>query len=411
MPKNILVISYVFPPFPGIGGRRWAKFTKYLTRKGHYVFVICAKNPFKEISTFIGDIQEIPPERIYRLPLRYPSILLTNPHSIFEKIQYSFWVRVLPLFTSGNYYDSAIFWGGQLHKCVNDIMTKSPIEVIIVTSPPFHLAYETIKLKEKFPKVKFVVDYRDEWTFNNLKGFGIISPKRQNIEFQKEKYVCENADVVSSCYETILEYITERYKVKKTFLLPHGYDKDDFTIMETKTQNTNITISHAGTIKEGSHTLFETLSLMLDRMKAEEPSLYDKITFHFYLLEEFKYGDIIRSHSHKFNFQYKVNAREAMARLHASHFALVLITPRYRDYLSTKFPEIFYLRKPIISIGVPGKVSNFIEKSNIGIHISNISDFHKFIYAVKNPFAFSYENFPLEEWDYNNLTDKLIEIL
>jgi hypothetical protein len=52
--KTILIICYGFPPFPGIGGRRWAKFSKYLSSYGFNINVIASKNPFKtENNTLI----------------------------------------------------------------------------------------------------------------------------------------------------------------------------------------------------------------------------------------------------------------------------------------------------------------------------------------------------------------------
>ena len=38
--KHVLLISYSYPPYPGIGGRRWAKFSKYLSRLGFVIHVI-----------------------------------------------------------------------------------------------------------------------------------------------------------------------------------------------------------------------------------------------------------------------------------------------------------------------------------------------------------------------------------
>ena len=38
--EPVLLVSYTFPPYKGIGGRRWAKFAKALARRGHPVHVI-----------------------------------------------------------------------------------------------------------------------------------------------------------------------------------------------------------------------------------------------------------------------------------------------------------------------------------------------------------------------------------
>ena len=48
--QHILLISYTFPPHPGIGGRRWAKFSKYLSKLNYIVHVIHVANPFDEDS-------------------------------------------------------------------------------------------------------------------------------------------------------------------------------------------------------------------------------------------------------------------------------------------------------------------------------------------------------------------------
>jgi hypothetical protein len=56
--KNILIIC-TFPPAPSIGGRRWAKFSKYLTRAGINVSVFAAKSNKGDKSLWTKDVEDI----------------------------------------------------------------------------------------------------------------------------------------------------------------------------------------------------------------------------------------------------------------------------------------------------------------------------------------------------------------
>ena len=78
MNKKVLIVCYSFPPYPGIGGRRWAKFSKYIKLLGTEVFVISSKNPFNEKSNWTTDIEGI---NVTRLPLIYPKALISFPKS------------------------------------------------------------------------------------------------------------------------------------------------------------------------------------------------------------------------------------------------------------------------------------------------------------------------------------------
>ena len=101
MKKKVLIISFVFPPYPGIGGRRWAKFSKYLSELGTDVFVLASENPFSYKSEWTKDVKNC---NIKRLPLKYPKALITFPKSFFGRINYNiskFFVQIFSKKNSG----------------------------------------------------------------------------------------------------------------------------------------------------------------------------------------------------------------------------------------------------------------------------------------------------------------------
>src|SRR6185437_7132391 len=83
--KNVLIISYIFPPAPGIGGRRWAKFAKFFRRKNVDVYVISSKIVDDKVSTWATDVEGI---EVIRLDSKYPNIISTTPNSVIDKILY-----------------------------------------------------------------------------------------------------------------------------------------------------------------------------------------------------------------------------------------------------------------------------------------------------------------------------------
>ncbi|MCB0793795.1 MAG: hypothetical protein KDB88_03585, partial [Flavobacteriales bacterium] len=85
----VLLIAHTFPPYRGIGGRRWAKFAKAMARKGHPVHVIHSEGP-EELkgSLWTTDIEQ-EGIHLHLLPQRYPTVLFKRPlNSLWEKIAY-----------------------------------------------------------------------------------------------------------------------------------------------------------------------------------------------------------------------------------------------------------------------------------------------------------------------------------
>src|SRR5688572_4293031 len=121
--KSVLIVSYLFPPYPGVGGRRWSKFAKYLHKSGFDVKVITTEQRNSRISPSAPDIQ------LYRNKISYLKTGLSAylgivPNTIVEKVLYRIALWRAKLFAKGNYYDRSIFLEKQLLKKIEDELLK-----------------------------------------------------------------------------------------------------------------------------------------------------------------------------------------------------------------------------------------------------------------------------------------------
>ena len=112
---NVLIISHYFPPVPGVGGRRWAKFVKYLSRiDGIQVDVISGKNTVKDVSSSFEKELKGANFNHTVLPSNYPSYLefleFVKP-SLWGKIMFRVQLRTLKKRVKGNYLYFSVLWG------------------------------------------------------------------------------------------------------------------------------------------------------------------------------------------------------------------------------------------------------------------------------------------------------------
>ena len=94
---DLIIVCYNFPPFPGIGGRRWAKFAKFLARKGHTVHVISARPyPGQSPSAWTDEVEREANIVRHYLPPLYPEVMMRAPRHIGDKVAYKVWSKLLP---------------------------------------------------------------------------------------------------------------------------------------------------------------------------------------------------------------------------------------------------------------------------------------------------------------------------
>jgi hypothetical protein len=81
---HFTIVSYTFPPSKEIGGRRWAKFSKYLLLSGHDVTVVSSDNLIGHKSYE----EEFKGIEVVTIPKYYPELLDGYTKSLKEKVIY-----------------------------------------------------------------------------------------------------------------------------------------------------------------------------------------------------------------------------------------------------------------------------------------------------------------------------------
>ncbi len=397
MQNKVLIISFTFPPTAGIGGRRWAKFAKYLHRCGIDINIIASKQTGKEISSWVDDIKEYK-EKITYIKSGCFKHLNIHPGTFYEKIMYRTELLFVKIFTKGTYFDKGICSKKAIFSLLKQ-KKENGFKKIIVTGAPFSLLYFAAIFKSKNTDIKLIVDIRDPWTDGKQYGMNSIAKKRFKEELRREAFVFEQADIVFVPVKKMQDSFIHKYQKhsKKINLLPHGYDSDDFP--ETKTgkiylNKSKIKLIYGGSIYNDLDVHLKSLQNALSKEKNIDLTFYTNDNIPKYLVPYINIYKPIPS----IDFQSKVNQ---------SDFVLIMFPDRVKDFISTKFYEIIYLKKPIIFVAKEGFVSDFLTKNKLGIHITpeklakgfgNLQD----VYSDYN------YSFDISKYSYEKLTNKLI---
>ncbi len=357
---KVVVISFTFPPQIGIGGRRWAKFVKYFSRKGLDVQVFSTPVS-REGSPWVKDISGN--LQVSRFETKYPDVIRFGPSTIWGKFKYRFELLVLKLNTRGNYFDHSIFWDKQiLPKLEQELLD---IDVLIATSSPFSYLHSLLSLKLKYPNLKLVVDFRDPWTNNKTAyGFDQLAPRRLAFEKKMEKEVIEGFDLIVSVAQPMTDYfkLISRGNVQEKFVtLLNGYDPDDRAELNAKSVGSEkVKICFVGTLYGKTYDSVNTLVTVLKK--------YQNVT------EVTFCGDMNRdsqkelSTAENVKLLGRVSGEKAKQIIASSDIGLLILTNDLTYSFSTKFCEYVQMRKPIWIISEDGSTPAFILDNNIGYH-------------------------------------------
>jgi len=240
MSKKVLILTYYFPPSGGAGVQRWLKFSKYLPESGVEPIVITVDERYASYpqidETLLSDVPsglKVYKTRTSEVLSLYKKVTPTGqlPHTGFANEQSPTLKQKISRFIRGNFFlpDPRRGWNRYAYAKACELIEQEGIDTVITTSPPHSTQLIGLKLKRKYPSIRWIADLRDPWSdiYYNKSLYQTALAKACNRRLERQ--VLETADeLITVSNECLRNFQSKTSKPLPIHLIPNGYDEADF---------------------------------------------------------------------------------------------------------------------------------------------------------------------------------------
>ncbi len=416
----------------GMGGtQRAAKFARYLPQFGWQPYIITVKTVqyYAQDATLLQDLNHVPIYRTGSLdPLRLlalwekrknPSkkIKNSNPTTTYQKKSV---LKFLNELVGGWLFipDSKILWLPFAFWQAVKIIRHEKIQVVFTTSPPqsVHLLGKWLKF---FCGVKWIADFRDEWTG----GESQPCPTKFHtfINRRLEKRVLQSADRVLAICEKLAHNLHKKAgdDPQKYMTLMNGFDKADFQFDSAVEQNRKFTILHGGSLSKVSNP--EPFLAAVSQLFEQKPEFKSQIQLQFVGTDIFgQLPPLLEKYHLKRQVEVEnyLPHREAIRRMMQAHVLLLIVIKKGREEIITgKVFEYLASGRRILAIIPEGELAAIIRETSAGTIVSH-QDIQQITWAINEYYeqfkTLKIQNKPAESvyrFERENLTATLSIIL
>lgn len=419
--EKVLIITYYWPPGSGAGVQRWLKFSKYLPSFGWEPVILTVDPEYATYpATDYSMVAEIPANiKIYKTRATdyfriYKKDKKKIPSAGFARSGNKGIKGKIQRFIRGNFFipDPRIGWHKYAFRKACEIIENEGIKNIITTSPPHSTQLIGLKLKKKYPDIKWIADLRDPWT--DIYYYNQFYPTfiSKTIDREFEKQVLQSADKIITVGKSLKDLFASKISGiwNKIEVITNGFDEDDFIGLNS-TNPEKFTISYIGTLSDAY-----PLNGLLDALRSfgekgnnfnlkfvgtvspdQKDLMYSKI--------EKSFVEFIPFVDHAKAIKYMLDTT-----------VLLLIIPDHKSnksIITGKLFEYIATGKPIICLGpVDGDAEEILKETGNG-NSFNYEDFtgiEALLILLINKQEI-HNKLTLSEFTRKNLTSKLVELL
>ena len=373
MKRNVLMISYYFPPLTDVGCKRSVAFSKYFKKHGWNPIVLSVKNPDKFYCSIGSDR---PPEGVethYSYSLLNISRLVGKMNGALTKLLKLINIKVTQNYPYLLFCHPDHFFGWIPLTVLKGLklIKKHHIDMIYVSCRPFSAALIGIYLK-RVTEIPLILDFRDPLALKQLSFLN--TPKfRKRIDEKMERYFLKNADVFFvTSNETREAYMDQYPEIEnKIFTVHNGFDPDMLPASISTQKFDKFTLIYSGNFYSDApqndiftEMFFEGLSYL----KSKREITSDNFQFLFYGEGMPLIADIAAAHgvSDLVHIYPRVSYNEILQNISRSHLMLLRIV---KLMITTKLYEGIPLGVPFLATIPHGEVEEIIRKYSPGSYV------------------------------------------
>lgn len=413
--RKILYIAFYYNHSNEIASKRLQGVSKYLPKFGFKPIVIVPKTSNETVEIDGVEIVETEYQDMISMFIPQKESDEVKTESPSQNSENRLLSKAISL--AGEvfaYPDGMKYWRKPAFDKCCEIIEKEDISAIISSSFPITAHLIAHDLKEKYD-IPWIADLRDLWNMNPYINHTFI---RNYFEKRLELKTFDNVDILTTTTPLAQKTLQSLHPSKKIVSVVSGYDPSDFENMKQTEFSDKLTLMYAGSLYGGKRDpsiLFDAVRQLIDEDKISE----DKISIDFY-------GDStnLKELSEKYNVESIVNingriTHDEVLQNQMNSDVLLLISwmdESEKMFIPGKVYEYIASKKPILSIGYEeGSLKELIEKTNIGYHVSDVSETKKAIYDyylkyINNQLKYSGNEFA-DEYSMENTAKNYAELL
>lgn len=363
--KNLLMISYFYPPLAGAGTLRPLYYSRYLPRNGWKADVLTvSSDPFYPHDSSLA--KDIPKgQRIFRAQ-RLP---------IYEVIRYFSRKRLrnYPLLFS--FLDSYFDWVPIATRIGIEVAKKSDYDAIYATAPPYSSLRVAAGIKKK-TGLPVLADLRDPLSDNDFIKWP--TPLHRMFYDVYECSLLRRMDRIVTVNELMQRQVMRRtaYSEDKVVVIPNGYDSDLFSRIHSTPPTDTLRLGYVGSIYGAvdPSPVFRAVEYAL----MKHPEMQDQVTIEFMgrmdenlvaqKAERAGIRSLVRMHGPR-------SHEDAVAFMKSCHVLLLFGGMVLPNAVSAKLFEYAAAGPPVLSFSKPGLQESFLLENELGYSVDG-SDPH-----------------------------------